>query len=135
LTIRQLVAHVIFDKIVTLEAIHAVTRIFCQERPFFGATYLHSWDVSRNQRPPNLDPLNAITLSDSEVRTLSLQHPRIETRDWFGFDANGNMILRSAVVNSVDEISGRPPPSPEGSPTSSPPPLSQPELPRQSDHP
>jgi hypothetical protein len=53
------------------------------------------------------DTVEHARLSDTEVRTLGIQHPDIETRAWFGRDEDGRSILRTAVVGSREEIEAR----------------------------
>jgi hypothetical protein len=109
ISIFNTVAFVMVEKPVTIEVCYDLCKAIAAERPIIGADYIRAWSVG--VVPPVGDMFRIPPrLTDTEVRTLGIQHPEIENRAWFGRDEDGKPILRTAIVGSTEEIEGRSPP-------------------------
>jgi hypothetical protein len=107
ISIFNVLGYVMVDNTVESDVFYGVAKSIGEDRPIIGATYIRSWSVELSTGDVWRD---LPSLSDTEVRTLGIQHPDIETRAWFGRDEDGKPILRTAIVGSTDEIEGRSPP-------------------------
>jgi len=111
IAIFDVMAFVMIDRAMTIEDIHFLCKEIAAERPIVGATYMRGWSVGLVPPAPAVNIARVSgSLTDTEVRTLEIQHPHIQTRAWFGQDEEGRAILRTAIVGSAEEIAARSPP-------------------------
>ncbi len=100
ISILNVLAFIMIDKPATIEVFRYLCKSIAAERPIIGATYIRAWSVGLV--PPVADIWRVgPSLSDTEVSTLGILHPNIETRAWFGKDEDGRPILSTAVVGST----------------------------------
>ena len=67
-----------------------------------SAVHLRSW-ACQEQQPVLQDFVPESLLTDAEAQSLSIQHPEISTRAYFGRDEDGRAILRTVVIGSIQD--------------------------------
>jgi hypothetical protein len=89
---------------ITTASVDQLGRTLCGSALILSAVHLRSW-ACQEQHPvfQELVPVPEGLLTDAEARSLSIHHPEITTRAYFGRDAAGRNVLRTVVIGSIQD--------------------------------